>query len=98
MVDFGAPPQQSDCEYIARAEGPSKKNLTNFDLRVPQNMHEKPQKAPSFAPQLRKPKYPEKGSPPTILLKNGVFPRPPPRPKKWVGGKKALIVSGSPIL
>ena len=74
MVDVGAPPQQSDWEDIASAEGASEKNSTNFDLRIPQNVHEKPQKAPSFAPQVRKPKYPEKGPP------------PPPDPKKWGGG------------
>ena len=71
---------------IASAEGASEKNLANFDLRAPQNMHEKPQKAPSFAPQLRQPKYPEKAPP--ILLKNGWDS--PPRPKKMGGGKKAL--------
>ena len=80
MVDFGAPPNKIAVKNdIASAEGASEKNLTNFDLRAPANMHETPQKVSRFAPQLRKPKYTEKGSVP-VLLKNRGFPRP--RPKK----------------
>ena len=72
MVDVGAPPQQSDWEDIASAEGASEKNSTNFDLRIPQNMHEKPQKARSFAHRC---------------VSLNTLKKVPPDPKKWVEGE-----------